>query len=583
MKLFSNRINKTINITASLLAGILLFAILISFSINMGVLNSRHHKYLFNKYDIYSHTREAISYSVSTLMRSSKKDAAGNDINQNLSISAMLNTSLTPEMIQINLDSLREGIFQYLKGERRFLPDIYLNAGSANSSANEDNSSNSAAQPLLKIDKINLSAILLYFNRSDIAEQLLVLKLFYYIMSKLPKIFLLVLLLLLTGFGAGRNLNALIKCIKSALLTGGILSTAAGLFLFSAAYLVVPEKVIQAASELPFPGTVVVSYVRSCFYYSALLIMAGGLLLLLFSALLHFLPGILPTAFSCSGAIPDNQIRKRHFIIKYSVFGFVFIFLVAALAYKFYTIDRDFKANEYYSIISKIRNSTKVTQVIAASSDTIYTLQVKLVDKKDKKPVKDVSMNVNGKSDFSEKFYNNNITTNDEGMAKLLLDNGKFLLSFIPIHFPENYKMPDPFSFDLKLAGTTLITIELDTIPETLTQRWGIAEIEVLDKDNKPVPNLELAVGSTVFAPGYPDKLLSYTNSEGIAVFKMDEGIYKIGFTESKFPKQYVLPDPMDITVSAGSVTRYTIRTADMKHENTTLKSSPNSGQNSKN
>jgi hypothetical protein len=98
-------------------------------------------------------------------------------------------------------------------------------------------------------------------------------------------------------------------------------------------------------------------------------------------------------------------------------------------------------------------------------------------------------------------------------------------------------------------------------------QNWGIAEIEVLDKDNEPVPNLDLAVEGIVAAPGFPNNVLSITNSEGISVFKLNEGNFKVGFSETTFPEQYIVPSSIDVKVTANTVTRYTIRLAENKNQ----------------
>ena len=128
------------------------------------------------------------------------------------------------------------------------------------------------------------------------------------------------------------------------------------------------------------------------------------------------------------------------------------------------------------------------------------------------------------------------------------------------MHEKTSNSLPSPFFFYLKSVGTTIITINLQKISEASKQKLGIAEIEILDKDNLPVPNIEFSVQSPVFSHDSPDYIYSYTNSEGIAVFRLNEGEYKINFVEAKFPKNLKLPDPIDISISYNTLNRYTIK-----------------------
>lgn len=88
----------------------------------------------------------------------------------------------------------------------------------------------------------------------------------------------------------------------------------------------------------------------------------------------------------------------------------------------------------------------------------------------------------------------------------------------------------------------------------------GIIEIEVMDDSNKPVSGLQLEVLGEVKAPGNPDKLYAYTNSDGIAVFKLYNGTYKIGFNEDNLQNKYILPPELNVTVQPEAVARYTYR-----------------------
>jgi 5-hydroxyisourate hydrolase-like protein (transthyretin family) len=278
------------------------------------------------------------------------------------------------------------------------------------------------------------------------------------------------------------------------------------------------------------------------------------------SILLFCIPRFLHYTFR----VEQDKIQKPHHsrrALRNFLYIFTFIIIITAIGYKFYTLKKDFEANDFGVIISRVRSVNTVTKIIPAKNDVIYALHVKLLDSKTNKPVKNTQINISGKSGNS---LNQTASTDSDGMAKFTLDKGTFRLSFISYNFPQEYNMPSPFFVDLKSIGTTIITVNLDA-SEASKQKWGIVEVEVLDKDNKPVPNLQLATQGLVLAPGYPNNIFSYTNSEGIAVFKVNEGACKINFTGSKFPAQYQIPPYIDASVVPDAVTRYTIRLVDVK------------------
>jgi len=254
-------------------------------------------------------------------------------------------------------------------------------------------------------------------------------------------------------------------------------------------------------------------------------------------------------------------------IIKYTCCILMFVLTLSALFFNLHIFRKEFYSNDFPVIISKMRNANTTTEVISASDTAVYSFLLRLVDKVTGAPVPNVEINVSGEADVQKKHFNYTYSTDDAGEARFSLDKGTFRVSFTASNFPSDYKLPSPFYFDLKSAGTKIVTMSLEKAPIMETQSWGIAEIEVLDKDNKPVPDLDLSVLGIVLAPGFPNDVVAITNSEGIAAFKLNEGNYSIGFKESTFPKAYVQPDSIDITITANAVTRYTIKLAENKNK----------------
>lgn len=573
---FFKHLKLVVRFTTAILAGLFLFFILMLSNINTGVLSSNFHKQLFEKHSIYTQAQNVVDHSMKGFIDNLKKNSSESyDLHK--STFALLENSLTPGMIRMNLDALREGIFQYFRGERIFLPDIYLNPVKTNDTSS---SGNTSPQVLSKIDKVNLSAVLLYINRSDITDRLLILKLVYYLAETLPGFSLLALLLLfLGGLVFCKKVHDVVNWIGTTLFTCGVLCVLTGITLLIYTYIIMPHNIYPVAASIPLQSNVIVSYLQDLFVHTSILLLIPGVIIFLLSWGVFSSYKRFPSALTKEHTPVTESEHKVYVILKYSVYFILFIFIITATGYRFYSFKKDFESNDFPAAISKIKNANTVTQVISAKNDAIYTLQVKIVEGKSGKPVKGLKINVSGKSDPSKKDFNENSTTDEEGMAKLTLDKGSFRLSFISAFFPSEYQIPSPFFFDLKSAGTMIMTINLDNTPEIASHRWGIAEVEVLDKDNKPVPNIKSTIDGMVFAPGYPNNIFSYTNPEGIAVFKIDEGYYKVNFLEKGFPQGYILPSPIDVTVSYNAVTRYTIRLAESKEVKSGLKTSPDQKQ----
>lgn len=563
MNLFLKTLKKVLFITTAIMSGISIFAALAVFNADRTILNSNFHKDLFTKNNIYSQTQNVINTSMKGFISDLKKNSPDNfkQYNQILSI---LEKSLTSEMIKFNLDSVREGLFEYFSGTRRFLPDIYLskqNQTSDNHITSEEKSSPTKA--LTKIEKINLSAILLYINRSDITDFLFILKCFYFLIGSIPGFSLLFFLLF--------SLIGLIVCIKPIHIIKWIivfLSTCGALALFSGFTLIIlnnyiiPSNIYAVTMSVPVQRDVILAYIHDCIYPISTSLLVVGIFLIFLIAIMLYLPKKIPSLFTKDADIIHNKTQR---FLKNSVYILICLLAASSIAYKYDITRKAFEDNNFSIALSKLKTVNTVTEVIAAKNEAIYGLNIKVVDRKTKLPVPDIKINISGKSSLLKKEFNLISTTDSLGFAKFMLDKGTFRISFFQNNIPSDYQVPSPFFFDLKSAGTTVITTNLQTIPENAKQKWGIAEIEVLDKNNLPVPDIELSAQTPVFAPGLPDYIFSYTNSEGIAVFKLNEGNYRINFVDTKLPFIYQLPSPIDINISYNLLNRYTVRLAESK------------------
>jgi hypothetical protein len=554
-------------IFSAIIAGVLIFLSISSFYAGNSVLKPDFHKNLFEKNNIYSHTQNLIESSMTDFVSNLKQNSP-QGFEQHSDIFFVLQKSVSTEMIKLNLDSLRNGLFEYFKGNRQFLPDILLDTSSVPVSSKPiSDESSKLSYALTKTDKINLGLILQYINRNDITDKLSAIKLVFYLFKKIPVFSILTFLMLfLVVFTLSKRTKALLKWVSVSFMSCGIVKITAGILLIVYSYLILPQNIYPLTSSIPLKSDILISYIRDCTNYASKFLIAAGIFFIALAFILYLLPRLKPSV-APPPACGNIRLQGYKGIIKYTCCILMFVLTLSALFFNLHIFRKEFYSNDFPVIISKMRNANTTTEVISASDTAVYSFLLRLVDKVTGAPVPNVEINVSGEADVQKKHFNYTYSTDDAGEARFSLDKGTFRVSFTASNFPSDYKLPSPFYFDLKSAGTKIVTMSLEKAPIMETQSWGIAEIEVLDKDNKPVPDLDLSVLGIVLAPGFPNDVVAITNSEGIAAFKLNEGNYSIGFKESTFPKAYVQPDSIDITITANAVTRYTIKLAENKNK----------------
>ncbi|WP_207659173.1 MSCRAMM family protein [Anaerobacterium chartisolvens] len=522
------------------------------------LLSPEFHSALFKKHNIYSQTYSAISNSIADYL-SSLEEASPQEFEKHKDFFNLLGSSITEEMINTNLDSIRKEIFEYFRGERMLLPDIYLTAQSRAATPSAEDAavqSSTPSQLITNIDRVNLSAIFMYINRSDISDRLFEAKFIYYSLMAIPGFSALCLILMIImGFYVYRRLPSAFRWLGVSLGIFGAVAIILSSALLIYERSIMPESIYPITASLPLQSETIASYISDCITPIWAFMLISGV----FASILSIVCLNLPFTFSWAQTPLKRLSERAQSILVGTLYALSFAIAFSFIIYRADIIRNDFNTNNFSLAISKMKNANTVTQVISAKDEAIYTLQVKLCDSESGEPVPGIRMNVGGKSSSPENYYNLISEADDKGTARFTLGKGAFRISFVPESFTSEYVVPDPIYCDLKSAGTTIITVELEHVKKNPLED-GIAEIEVLGAGNIPVPGLQLTVEGAALPPGHPDNIFSYTNSEGIAVFKLHEGSYKISFVEAKFPKDYAVPPPLDVEVMSGSVSRYTIR-----------------------
>jgi len=85
-------------------------------------------------------------------------------------------------------------------------------------------------------------------------------------------------------------------------------------------------------------------------------------------------------------------------------------------------------------------------------------------------------------------------------------------------------------------------------------------EVKVLAPDDTPVQNLEVDLWTADAPSGPPTAGINYTNKDGIVIFKIPPGRYKIGFNLNNFPKNVIYPGQVEVEVTEKEVAQKIIK-----------------------
>ncbi|WP_010248404.1 prealbumin-like fold domain-containing protein [Acetivibrio cellulolyticus] len=579
MKVLAKVLKNILFVFTIFLTSLCLFTFILSIDLNSTLMSSQYHQKLLSKNNVYSYVDDLITTYISDAFGNLKTQSS-EPSSQHKEIYKILENSTSSEMIKMNIDSVTEQIFQYFRGERKYLPDLYIDLDTP--LTNEKSVQNTAtdsidtSQVSGQIRKINLHAILLTLNRTDILDQLTLVKFIYFVISHLTTLSILsAALMLLLIFLVFRKSKIVIRWLTLALFFCGIFNLALAIVLFVYLNKILPDNIYLFTMSIPLKSELILSYINDLLFPVSFFCFILGILFPLLSIVIHSFYAKFAKIVKVIKALASRLPAKSKNILKYGVMTVVTVSIVSGMGYNLYAFKSGYDSNSFSNVVSKLTNKNTVIQVISAKNDTLYTLQVKLVDTSTGQPIPDIQINAIGKSKVPEKHFNIAGITDKDGSTKFTLGQGTFHLSFSSLTPLDEYNLPSPFFYELKTAGTTILTVNMDKKAKEEPSN-GIGEVEVLDEDNMPVKNVELYLeekinietdqdsepndNSLVSSDSKAVKYYSVTNENGIAVFKLPQGTYKTGFSESKFPASYVLPQVFEMSISSDYVTRYTIR-----------------------
>ena len=562
--LFRNRLGKVLTPILAVISGILLFTAIAAASLDGSLFNSSFHLSLINKYGIYSQLEKTVDNSLKNYLNDIKSDPVENE-KQKEQLASLVNKAVTPDMMRLNTDALVEGLIKYFSGEARFLPDIYLKPVNGKPVL-----ASPAPEPSLAgIDRISLNVVLMYMNRNDIINTFSEIRLARFALSYAPvflSLFSFFLLVLAVTFAGGREIKAR---LSQAALSAGISGVVAGCLILGLSWLYLPGYLALSPLTKYIQEDALYGYLRACIQRPAVTLAIFGAVLTAVFLIIRSLPKfILPKTFQklalglditkrpiCSSATGSFKKHGKTMVSIILVLLLAGTFLIKAEAMK-----GDFHSKDLGAALERLRGTNAYTTVIAARDETIYSVEVRTVDKQSGDPVQGLHIFLNGNLADNKKLYSESGTSDELGKVRFNILKGEFRLEFDQSQFPESYNIPASYPFEIKAAGTTIITVNLE---KTEVKKPGIAELLILGIDNKPLENLELVAeeykkeGEDTAAYG---KVYSFTNKDGVAVFKLPEGHYRVTFLESVLSQQYVFPEPLAIEVMTDATVKYSFK-----------------------
>lgn len=554
--LFNDRLRKVLALVLAVISGILLFASAGAASLDRGLFSSSFHLSLINKYGIYGQLEKTVDNALKNYLNDIKSGPVENE-KQKEQLFLLVDKAVTPDMIKLNTDTLVSGLMKYFSGEAGFLPDIYLKPANGAPVLSSHDTIQQASpipeQSLSGIDRISLNVVLMYMDRNDIINTFSEIRLIRFGLSYAPVflvLFSFFLLVLAVSLSRGRGMKAR---LSQAAFSAGISGIVSGFVLLGFSWLYQPGFLAISPLGKYIQRDSFYGYLRACIQSPAISLAVFGAILLAAAFIIQLIPeNLFQKTFQKQSSFKKHGKALATILLVLLLAG---IFLAEAEAMK-----SDFHSKDLGAALERLSGASAYTAVTAARDEIIYSVEVRTVDKLTGDPVQGLQMSLNGILYENGKTYSESGTSDESGKVKFNILKGGFKLEFDQSKFPESYKIPASYPFEVKTAGTTIITVNLE---KTEGKKPGIAELLVLGIDNKPLENLELAAeeyakeGEEGTISG---KVYSFTNKEGVGVFKLVEGHYRITFPGSAFPEQYLSPEPLEIDVAADVTVNYSIK-----------------------
>lgn len=457
MKYFSNNLVKKL---AAIVAGMLIFLSAAIYVADSELLSSSRHMHLLSSFDIYSTVGTTVEDLLKNFLQSSG-DLTGNDNTKTKSMTSLAENAVNPDMIKLNVDTIVNGLLLYFKGGSDFLPDVYLRPDSSEASSsistNEENSEASALKPItdINIDKVNLSAILMYTNRQDISDTFSFIRLLHNTAQKVPEMLILITSACLLCIALMvKSRDELVSLSALVIRTAGFFSIVVSSVFYYLLKILLPSTVTSLTMSMPFSADTIMGYTSA--------LCKPIFVFLAFTSLLFPISFFVPKLIKSFEYITKRKSFHLHLRLIKPLLSIFTVILIGTAIIKSSALLEDFSQNGLFSTYAKIMGINNQMKVIPAMNDTVYTLEIKLYDKKSGNPVPGALIEIEGNTADDGETISLNKSSDMEGSARFSIQAGTFSIGFLEEMFPEGFKLPAPYLVSINSAGTTTVTINLE-------------------------------------------------------------------------------------------------------------------------
>lgn len=458
---------KPVILISGLAAGLLLFVALLAVQLNNIFFNSDFQKSAVGRLDIYER-----------LLAPAYTDSRGS---ANTLFEAALKNTVTQDLFNRNVNSLVDGLIDFVSGRTNKLPDLYLSGDGKLSLAA------SAGMTPAAVEKINLQLLMMFSDEQYLNDVLSAISLVQFLLSYLP-LFLLLLVAALIAAVSKRSPAYILDWMHNAVLSFFILSWLAAWFFGSLPWLLPFSGTSSAAA-----GRVVMDYMRYCTgSISAGILLSGLILFLGYKIALHMYVHFCKTPETTQlSSLPNKNatVASRIKVVSWTYpKRALSLLLISSIIYSLSALMLIEKAGSVFNkrnldnAVLYIMGSISYNRYTDARNEDVCFLNIRVLDENDKKPVKNIlaaiyplDAEVDGKTVKNKETAPEK--TDNDGTVSFLLTDGRFRLKLYSSGIPgyEGQAVPAPLSYDFSLStpGRTDLTVILGSRPDATNAASG--------------------------------------------------------------------------------------------------------------
>lgn len=475
----SGTARKFILSVVSLISGVLLFLALFSMQMSSILFNNAFQTKALEELSLYEKVHEIAE--------------AAPTINSNFNITQMesiIGNPLTPDLIRLNIQSLTDGMIEFLKGHTQALPDLYLavasenddpansfSAEEANITAQLPNTADSAeavwsSAPLStreSPEKINLQLLFMFYGEQNISDILLTVSLIQFILHYLP----LFSVLLLTSIGTvlfHTSFTLLKSWIRMTIPVFTIFCFGTAILFQILLYPGLPLLISLGEIPVPVIENMLADYFSTIVNELILRLVLSGSILFAGSETILFVQYIV---FNKNGHLSQftnlehysfTNDKKPQYLPKKAILCLSILVLLSTISiFQLNAANRNFSERDLNRAVTYLRGNAHYSWITDARDNDVCFLGIKVVDSATNLPVRELETVIYSKN-ITDNQYKRSVT-DKEGSASFLLEQGSYRVlinSSNPAVSGNRNIIKEPvYDFELNMPGRTELLITL--------------------------------------------------------------------------------------------------------------------------